>query len=687
MCTKLLNAVGVLLVVASTMFGTLPNEACAQQEEKSSPASTVTVNGSELGSYHGEFAALAWSPDGKRLATTTLLGRQFAWIGVEVSVWDTRTMGLRSSNEIEVMPNSVAVALSNDATKVVVASSDDKKVKLDLLGTESGNVVESIEPEVMPTSLAFSPDGQSLAMGTNKIELKSFAEANSVVLANHELPISSFSFSSDGTRVASGSGLFETICGEGLDEVERGEVMIHDVKEGRRVVRLEDPKKPAFAMGVHSVCLSPDGKLLATANSGNVRLWDAETGELTTRLGVPEHANEPIKRDVLYVQTILFSPNGKRLAVAVGNEVDVWDVVSQEIIARLRWHRKAVTALAFSHDSNCLATGGGEVKIWDLRTGSTPLQVTVEPKHTLSGHKSWVRTVAFSPDGEKVVSGCGRAELRFWNQSDGSLLSEHPRIATGRGGAEIKDALYLPDGSLGVAGGPQNGDGIVGVWNSETEALVLIVRPLEFQVQRVLSTPDGETLIAAAYPIIQFFDRETGNQTGAISVRDRAAPYAMDISPDGKLLVTGAPHVQFWSTETHEKISEVEGFYASAVKFSPDGKTVALGSDSRKIQLWSTEQKCLIGEFQSFDGAQSMAFSPDGRLLATGAVSTGRIHLWDTTVRNPVAAPWTNEVAVFDAHPRAHVLSLDFSPDGKTLVSGASDNTAKLWTIDVVEQR
>ena len=117
--------------------------------------------------------------------------------------------------------------------------------------------------------------------------------------------------------------------------------------------------------------------------------------------------------------------------------------------------------------------------------------------------------------------------------------------------------------------------------------------------------------------------------------------------------------------------SSVEG--VKSVAFSPDGKTLASGGGDNVIHLWDIDtgeiNRTLIGHTH---WVFSLAFSPDGKILASGSVDSD-IRLWD---------PHTGEHKKTLTGHTAWVRSIAFSPDGKTLVSGSDDGTVLIWEID-----
>ncbi|NER08810.1 MAG: WD40 repeat domain-containing protein, partial [Okeania sp. SIO3C4] len=115
-----------------------------------------------------------------------------------------------------------------------------------------------------------------------------------------------------------------------------------------------------------------------------------------------------------------------------------------------------------------------------------------------------------------------------------------------------------------------------------------------------------------------------------------------------------------------------------AIAFSPDGKTLASGSQDQKVKLWQVETGQLLCTLDGHDKAVlSVAFSPDSQTLASSSYDK-KIHLWDVD---------TEEILeTFKGHAKP-VWSVNFSPDGQTLASGGADQTIKLWSMSALSNK
>jgi RNA polymerase sigma factor (sigma-70 family) len=152
-----------------------------------------------------------------------------------------------------------------------------------------------------------------------------------------------------------------------------------------------------------SAAFSPDSKTLVVGgqkadHSGQVTLWNTETGKLNHTL-----------EQVIYVNTVAFSPDGKMIASSTGGElIQVWGAEKGEQIVVLKGHPHGQRSVAFSPDSKRVAAGGhdGKVRIWDVRSG--------ELLETLEGHEDEVFSIAFSPDCKTLASTSQDQTVRLW---------------------------------------------------------------------------------------------------------------------------------------------------------------------------------------------------------------------------------------------------------------------------------
>ncbi|MER5650386.1 serine/threonine-protein kinase [Streptosporangium sp. NPDC002524] len=205
-------------------------------------------------------------------------------------------------------------------------------------------------------------------------------------------------------------------------------------------------------------------------------------------------------------------------------------------------------------------------------------------------------------------------------------------------------------------------------------------------VNAVAFSPDGGTLASGGGDgEMIMWDTLTRRPAGGPMKGHTRAVQAMGFSPDGGLLASGGSNgdgtapgdhtVVLWDTRTRQPVGDpLTGHtnWVEAVAFSPDGKTLATGSSDRTAIVWDTTTWQPVGDPLTAhnDWVQALAFSPDGGTLATVGDDMTAI-VWDTTTWQPVGDPLTGHTGT--------VLSVAFSPDGGTLATGSSDRTAIVW--------
>jgi WD40 repeat protein len=518
------------------------------------------------------------------------------------------------------------------------------------------------------TDIAFSPDGNLLASGSWDTTVLLWDVASRKRLApplkGHSTRIESLAFSPSGQTLASG----------GQD----GTIFLWDVAAPQPLgspLTLHD-------RAVTSLTFSPDGGTLASASlDGRIMLWDAATREHIDTL-VSDRQSE--------LRSIAFGPDGSTLAA--GSEdgaIILWNVKTRESLDEpLTGHEAGVLGVAFSPDGKVLASGGkdGTIILWDVAT-HRPL----DPNQPLTGHTDWVTGIAFSPDGNLLASGSEDKTIILWDMADLVTRTGH--------NAPVFSVAYSPDSSV-LASGSE--DKRIILWDVESrEPLGLPLEGHSHEVYSVAFSPDAKTLASSSCAQkdsglciegeIRLWDMEDRQPIGPPLTGHNDSIESVAFSPDGKMLVSGGcgstdeknrkqcqtGEILLWDVATRQPLDPPLSGHsdkAESVAFSPDGRMLASAGQDGTIILWDVATRQPLGPPLTghSDKVESVAFSPDGLMLASAGQDTSVI-LWDVTARQPLGPPL-----------KGHgdwVLSVAFSPDGRMLASGGTDNSIVLWDV------
>ena len=360
---------------------------------------------------------------------------------------------------------SGSIAYSPDGTRLAVAS----EIGIWLYETATHQEVALLTGHAFAVfSVAFSPDGQTIASGNSDGTVRlwdTYTGEHKQTLKGHTNLVFSVAFSPDGQTIASASKDYT--------------VRLWDTYTGEHKQTLKGHTNLVF-----SVAFSPDGHTIASASrDGTVRLWDAHTGE----------HKQSLKGHTEWVYSVAFSPDGHTIASASEDgTVRLWDMHTGEHKQTLTGHTSQVYSVAFSPDghtivSTSFASGSwsDEVRLWDAHTG--------ELKQSLKGYTKRVESVALSPDGQTIAVASYEGEVWLWNTHTG----EHKQTLKVKGHTDwVESVAFSPDGHT-IAGASWNGT--VWLWDVHTGELKQSLTGHTGRVYSVAFSPDGHTIASASY--------------------------------------------------------------------------------------------------------------------------------------------------------------------------------------------
>jgi WD40 repeat protein len=502
--------------------------------------------------------SVAWSPDGKSLATA---------LETSVQLWDVASgKAIRKldghSDQVE------SVAWSPDG-KMLASGSHDHMVRLwDVASSKEIGKLEQYKSlqwlygdgigGEARYPVAWSPDGKTLACGSGHatVALWDVASRKKVrELEGHEGAVMWIAWSPDGKTLASSS----------RDVTMR----LWDIASGYEIRKIAQGEAGAgAALGVlFSVAWSPDGKTIASGSSDlTLRLWTLDSGRPRT---VHPH------QDPIY--SVAWSPDGKTLALGShDNTVRTWDLDSGTAFRALKGHAGRG---AWSPDGKTLASGahGNTVRLWDVASG--------KEIRKLEGHAGRVTSVAWSPDGKMLASGSDDNTVRLWELASGKEIRklEGPRNSN-------PDAIaWSPDGkTLASASGYKT----VRLWDVASGEEIRKLEGHTGYVKAVAWSPDGKTLASGSDHAVHLWDVASGQEPRKLEGHTRTVT-SVAWSPDGKTLASGSEDttVRLWDIASGEELRKLEGHTSAvtSVAWRPDGKTLVSGSEhDTAVRFWST---------------------------------------------------------------------------------------------------
>ncbi|KAI1906202.1 general transcription repressor [Ophidiomyces ophidiicola] len=300
--------------------------------------------------------------------------------------------------------NSVVCCVKFSSDGKYVATGCNRSAQI--FDVASGQLVTTLQDETANKegdlyirSVCFSPDGKCLATGAEDRQIRVWDIANRKIrhiFAGHENDIYSLDYSRNGRYIASGSG----------DKT----VRMWDVYDGKQelILSIED--------GVTTVAISPDGRYVAAGSlDRSVRVWDTTTGYLVERLESPDG-----HRDSVY--SVAFAPNGRDLVSgSLDKTIKMWELTPSrgmapgngpkggKCVRTFEGHKDFVLSVCFTPDGHWVLSGSKDrgVQFWDVMTGHAQMM--------LQGHKNSVISVAPSPTGQLFATGSGDCRAKIWS--------------------------------------------------------------------------------------------------------------------------------------------------------------------------------------------------------------------------------------------------------------------------------
>ncbi|MBD2043697.1 CHAT domain-containing protein [Microcoleus sp. FACHB-672] len=608
-----------------------------------------------------------FSPDGRQILTISRLTNQ-AGLGHKFRLWDTKgNLLVEFQGRQDRRRRSGGLIFSN----AIFSPDGGQILTVDLYGVvclwnSNGNLLKEFQGhQDRVISAEFSPDASQILTGSSDKTARLWDRQGNVLaeFQGHEEGVYRAIFSPDGNQILTASS---------------DTARVWDIK-GNLLAQFQGHE--IYSWSVQG--FSPDGRhILTSSRDGTARLWDTKGNLLAILRG----------HDSVGAVAAVFSPDGRQILTFGWDKfARLWDVsaaitaeseqrvatttllesVSENNaqLAIFRGHKSYVTSAVFSPDGRQILTASRDetARLWDLKGN-----LLAEFK----GHEEGIYRARFSPDGRQILTTNGE-NIRLWDTKGNllSVLQGHNRI----------NAVFSPDGSKILPS-----DCLcypVSLWDSQGNLLTELRVPKKVEdeeewqwiVNSAAFSPDGNQILTASEDRIARLWDTKGNLLAEFPLGHEKAVNSVVFSPDGRQFLTASNDetARLWDLKGN-LLAEFRGHkerLESAV-FSPDGSQILTKSLDDTARLWDLKGNFLT-EFRVDERhLRSAIFSPDGRQILMTSSDTfgpGIARLWDLK---------GNLLAVFRGH-EGTTHSAVFSPDGRQILTVGDDGTARLWDVSV----
>ncbi len=403
-----------------------------------------------------------------------------------------------------------------------------------------------------------------------------------------------------------------------------------------------------------------DGGAAAFVDGGRsvVVIADSALVTLDAATGEPRARPVPVALPGV-VQELVPSPDGASAIALVGKpRARVIALSNGARLGRVR-HPRSVTDAAFSPNGRLVASSGRDRtgRVWSTRTWR-------EVRRPLLGHNGQVLAVAFDRSGERIATGSTDQTARVWRLRTGrsfTTLFGHT--------AYVSDVAFGPGGVLVTA----SGDGTARTWRAEGVPS-RVLRGHRGPVRKAEFAADGTVVTGGADGTIRVWDPGTGiDLVRAPTVRGPTAPRRQAVSPDGTASARADGDVVRLRTASGSRVLEGHKDDVNSVAFSPDGRLLVSAGRDHDVIVWDVamgHEAYRIEEAQSAS-VEDARFSPDGRWLVTAGPKSARLWTAD------------GEGGRYLYGPKSPLTAVGFEPDSRAIVSREQDGVVRRWACEL----